>query len=399
MNREGKKLLCVEKREPLSFFYSFTLFYSCKHHTTYFNLKRVPMNSGVLKSRKGIGDQQEHNSHAIDACIHSSTKAAATTISAGIAASATTTTGRTAPLFSGKKRRRRHSAAIGSHSSALITNCSGTTFLRQHRKAFSLDTTPLLPDLYSLSSYDSNSLGAVTAVTSTPTTAVAKSNINNIPDCDRQQRQQLQYIETISLTKNNNCTTTNNNNTLSTTTTKSTPCTVTTAGSKANISNNTECNNHNAMATRSSMPPTSSPERHDSVDHQVIDISRRVPDKAIRVDRDYSRGDGITRFATDYPPLLAGRISSEQFQHTIDGINRLLEEAERVSWNAVFDNVMECLTIYTWPIFFSTHYQRCIRRLLAFIQSENESLYHQHDVSISNPIRCACLFLELKVYD
>ncbi|KAI8146557.1 Golgin subfamily A member 7/ERF4 family-domain-containing protein [Fennellomyces sp. T-0311] len=145
------------------------------------------------------------------------------------------------------------------------------------------------------------------------------------------------------------------------------------------------------MATRSSMPPAVS--EHDSVNHQTIEISRRVPDKSIRVDRDYSRGDGITRFSTDYPPLLAGRITPEQFQHTIDGINQLLEDAERVSWNAVFDNVMECITIYTWPILFSTHYQRCIRRLLDFIQHENEILYHQHGVSISNPVRCAYLFV------
>ena len=42
--------------------------------------------------------------------------------------------------------KRRHSTIIGSHSSGLLRNCSGTAFLRQHRKALSLDTTPLLSD-------------------------------------------------------------------------------------------------------------------------------------------------------------------------------------------------------------------------------------------------------------
>ncbi|KAI7849590.1 hypothetical protein BDC45DRAFT_448459, partial [Circinella umbellata] len=74
-----------------------------------------------------------------------------------------------------------------------------------------------------------------------------------------------------------------------------------------------------------------------------------------------------------------------------------LEEAEQVSWKVVFDNVMECLTIYTWPILFSTHYQLCIRRLLKFIETENETLYHQHGISISNPIRCAYLFVSNKL--
>ncbi|CDS05089.1 hypothetical protein LRAMOSA07618 [Lichtheimia ramosa] len=165
------------------------------------------------------------------------------------------------------------------------------------------------------------------------------------------------------------------------------------------------------MATRSSMSPTftsfpsSNNNNNDNtignqaVEHCSIDITRRIPQRAIRVERDYSRGDGITQFSTAYPPQLAGKITIEQFQHTIQSINKLLMDAERVSWLTVFDNIMEILTIYTWPILFSNHYQRCIRRVLQFIESENENLYHQHGLSISNPVRFAFLFLEFKVYD
>ncbi|KAJ8652833.1 hypothetical protein O0I10_011507 [Lichtheimia ornata] len=167
-----------------------------------------------------------------------------------------------------------------------------------------------------------------------------------------------------------------------------------------------ECFQQNAMATRSSMspsfasfPPNNNNIGNQAVDHYSIDITRRIPQRAIRVERDYTRGDGITQFSTAYPPQLAGKITIEQFQHTIQGINKLLMDAERVSWLTVFDNIMEILTIYTWPIFFSNHYQRCIRRVLQFIESENENLYHQHGLSISNPVRFAFLFLEFKVYD
>jgi hypothetical protein len=38
-------------------------------------------------------------------------------------------------------------------------------------------------------------------------------------------------------------------------------------------------------------------------------------------------------------------------------INDIMHNAERLS-NNVFDNVMEILTIYLWPMLFSTHYQR-----------------------------------------
>lgn len=35
-----------------------------------------------------------------------------------------------------------------------------------------------------------------------------------------------------------------------------------------------------------------------------------------------------------------------------------MDYADRLSWRVVFENIMETLSIYLWPIFFSTHYQR-----------------------------------------
>ncbi|RCH86582.1 hypothetical protein CU098_009906, partial [Rhizopus stolonifer] len=42
--------------------------------------------------------------------------------------------------------------------------------------------------------------------------------------------------------------------------------------------------------------------------HQAITIQNRVPVKAIRIERDYSLGDGITRFSTEYPVELTGKV-------------------------------------------------------------------------------------------
>jgi hypothetical protein len=35
-----------------------------------------------------------------------------------------------------------------------------------------------------------------------------------------------------------------------------------------------------------------------------------------------------------------------------------MDYADRLSWKVIFENIMETLTIYLWPILFSTHYQR-----------------------------------------
>lgn len=46
-----------------------------------------------------------------------------------------------------------------------------------------------------------------------------------------------------------------------------------------------------------------------SMAHETtIDIKQRVPVKSIRVERDYSLGDGITRFQTEYPVELMGKV-------------------------------------------------------------------------------------------
>jgi len=152
------------------------------------------------------------------------------------------------------------------------------------------------------------------------------------------------------------------------------------------------------------------------------------PTTFIRVERDYSLGDGITKFSLEYPPELEGKvcplqpdinllvpmlkpsgqlihfyipcllpvqITEEQLRHTVTTINAIMYNAERLS-NNVFDNVMEILTIYLWPMFFSTHYQRAVKRLLRLIEDENKSVYNKQGLTIANPIKSAFLFLELR---
>lgn len=44
--------------------------------------------------------------------------------------------------------------------------------------------------------------------------------------------------------------------------------------------------------------------------HEIISIKKRVPIKSIRIERDYSLGDGITRFSTEYPMELTGKVNT-----------------------------------------------------------------------------------------
>ncbi|KAI8047634.1 Golgin subfamily A member 7/ERF4 [Thamnidium elegans] len=131
----------------------------------------------------------------------------------------------------------------------------------------------------------------------------------------------------------------------------------------------------------------------------TIDIKQRVPVKSVRVERDYSLGDGITRFQTEYPVELTGKITPEEFSHTITGINKIMDYADRLSWRIVLENILEIVTIYVSPMILSTHHQRTVRRLLTFIEAENSSVYYPHSLSISDPVKAAFLFIEINFYE
>lgn len=92
------------------------------------------------------------------------------------------------------------------------------------------------------------------------------------------------------------------------------------------------------------------------------------------------------------------QISVEEFTHTINEINKYMDYADRITWRIVLENIMEILTIYISPIFISTHYQRAVKRLLSFIESENSKIYYPQSLSISDPVKAAFLFVSICMY-
>jgi hypothetical protein len=60
--------------------------------------------------------------------------------------------------------------------------------------------------------------------------------------------------------------------------------------------------------------------------HETIAIKNRVPIKSIRVERDYSLGDGITRFYTEYPEDLQGRVRITNYAYTCTHIPHRLHQ-------------------------------------------------------------------------
>ncbi|OZJ06398.1 hypothetical protein BZG36_00667 [Bifiguratus adelaidae] len=122
----------------------------------------------------------------------------------------------------------------------------------------------------------------------------------------------------------------------------------------------------------------------------------KLPPKLIRIQRDYSRGDGITRYVDDIPYSLRGKVSIDDFRATIRQLNVLFEEAQSLS-STWLDNVLEILTIYLWTAFVKTRAQKAMDKVYAYIAEQNKKVYHPAGLHISDPATCAFLYLEIEV--
>ncbi|KAI9270427.1 Golgin subfamily A member 7/ERF4 family-domain-containing protein [Phascolomyces articulosus] len=323
-------------------------------------------------------------------------------------------------------RRKRKEGYMRRYSTSSIESSQTTVTNRSiHRKALSLSTFQLLSEQGSKATIVNNTISnKLDYLLQQEQLQRSNSNNNNNDNNDTAISATTTAKATMILTKDTNNNTTfetsstlgiqNNipNNTTNTTTTTTTGRTSFIGNNNINnTNNNTDLQNamatrHSLSATRKTEPSNNTEERQSTTQspqpHETIEMTQRVPSKAVRIERDYSRGDGITRFCTEFPPELSGRgkdrIDANQLCHTIERINAILENAEKVSLN-VFDNIMECLTLYIWPMLFSTHYLRSIKQLVQFIDSENDRLYHSKGISIANPVRHAFLFIEIRLYD
>lgn len=94
-----------------------------------------------------------------------------------------------------------------------------------------------------------------------------------------------------------------------------------------------------------------------------IELSTQTEKKLVRIERDYSDGE-LCQFEPIFPMELDGRVNPQDFSKTIAHLNSLLQKAHK-PLNSVFDNMLECLTLYMSSLFYKSHYKRvCIAGLI-----------------------------------
>uniref|UniRef100_A0A3P9B2D6 Golgin subfamily A member 7 n=1 Tax=Maylandia zebra TaxID=106582 RepID=A0A3P9B2D6_9CICH len=75
------------------------------------------------------------------------------------------------------------------------------------------------------------------------------------------------------------------------------------------------------------------------------------------IQRDYSSGT-ICKFQTKFPSELESRIDEQQFEETIQTLNNLYAEAEKLGGKSYLEGCLASLTAYTIFLCMETHYEK-----------------------------------------
>lgn len=112
------------------------------------------------------------------------------------------------------------------------------------------------------------------------------------------------------------------------------------------------------------------------------------------VQRDYSRGTNC-RFMTEMPVELNGKIDEQMFLHTVQGINEILDDAERIGVSSYFENCLGCLTGYLSLLCLETQYDKSLRRLNEYVNEQNTSVFVPRGLMLTNPVERGLRVIEI----
>lgn len=127
---------------------------------------------------------------------------------------------------------------------------------------------------------------------------------------------------------------------------------------------------------------------------QNEDPSRR--NVKVFVQRDYSRGTAC-RFQTKFPPELEGKLERSQFEHTVNHINGIFDNAERVGPRTYLEGCLGCATAYLIFLCIQTQYNKCLKRLAEYINEQNQNVFVPRGLMITNPMDRGLRVIEIVI--
>lgn len=126
------------------------------------------------------------------------------------------------------------------------------------------------------------------------------------------------------------------------------------------------------------------------------DTNHREKVQKVFIQRDYSEGTNV-KFQTKFPPELEGLIDRNLFEQTINTLNRIYAEAEKTSSTTFCEGCLACLTSYIIYLCIETHYQKCLKRIAAYLDDQNETVYLPRGLLITDPIERGLRVIEVAI--
>ncbi|KAF0035176.1 hypothetical protein F2P81_012934 [Scophthalmus maximus] len=135
-----------------------------------------------------------------------------------------------------------------------------------------------------------------------------------------------------------------------------------------------------------------------SVPHTIINGYKRVLAIAVETDYSFPLADKIivltlirVEMKAHITVLSSGfdvsaNLDKQQFEETIQTLNNLYAEAEKLGGKSYLEGCLACLTAYTIFLCMETHYEKMLKKIARFIKDQNEKIYAPRGLLLTDPI-------------
>ncbi|XP_018927113.1 golgin subfamily A member 7-like [Cyprinus carpio] len=132
--------------------------------------------------------------------------------------------------------------------------------------------------------------------------------------------------------------------------------------------------------------------------HSLQDLRQAAVTSKVFVQRDYTSGT-ICKFQTKFPAELESRMDKQQFEETIQTLNNLYAEAEKLGGRSYLEGCLACLTAYTIFLCMETHYEKVLKKIAKYIQEQNEKIYAPLGLLLTDPIERGLRVVEITIFE
>ncbi|KAB7505667.1 Golgin subfamily A member 7B [Armadillidium nasatum] len=105
----------------------------------------------------------------------------------------------------------------------------------------------------------------------------------------------------------------------------------------------------------------------------------------IFIQRDYSEGTSV-KFQARFPQELDGKIERSLFENTVNHINSLFLEAEKMSCSRYCEGCIGCITAYLIFLCVETHYEQMMKKVTKYVSEQNERIWVPRGLLLTNPV-------------